>query len=90
MRSLQTLIENLALHSNLVLFKWVNAFYIIQFKYLYIPIWFYSNGDQALLCMMRESFTFQSGSIQIEMNANTEKKSNIFFTFQSGSIQMEQ
>ena len=33
---------------------------------LYIPIWFYSNGNAAVLCNAQRYFTFQSGSIQIK------------------------
>ena len=55
---------------------------------LYIPIWFYSN------CIPRSpftpfiNFTFQSGSIQI--NIRFAQLGNFtFFTFQSGSIQIK-
>ena len=55
---------------------------------IYIPIWFYSNQTANTLIEMGITFTFQSGSIQINLRAG-ENFAGITFTFQSGSIQME-
>ena len=55
--------------------------------YLYIPIWFYSNKITYKLDVRMNTFTFQSGSIQ--MKTNYYRTFAIYsFTFQSGSIQM--
>ena len=53
---------------------------------LYIPIWFYSNiisGNATEAAI--KAFTFQSGSILIELANYIENNPDIF-TFQSGSI----
>ena len=54
---------------------------------LYIPIWFYSNLKKHLINSDYIAFTFQSGSIQINVNFRTALNT-YFFTFQSGSIQI--
>ena len=54
---------------------------------LYIPIWFYSNGDCLSSIARKLTFTFQSASIQMLPTAIMDKIHN-GFTFQSGSIQI--
>ena len=47
---------------------------------LYIPIWFYSNGSPKLYCFPNlKNFTFQSGSIQIQMPANRVIFNNVLY-----------
>ena len=55
---------------------------------LYIPIWFYSNQFGSESNPMLFIFTFQSGSIQIEVRKQ-KGKDDTTFTFQSGSIQIK-
>ena len=59
----------------------------IFLKNLYIPIWFYSNEVKGLDVIDVDTFTFQSGSIQIFL-ASKNDESFSRFTFQSGSIQI--
>ena len=54
---------------------------------LYIPIWFYSNWIQRDYGKGLKTFTFQSGSIQIDYTY-IWSLAWYDFTFQSGSIQM--
>ena len=57
----------LTLHSNLVIFKLSYTPHIRTVKVLYIPIWLYSNPEEAILSLRVDNFTFQSGYIQIEL-----------------------
>ena len=57
-------------------------------SYLYIPIWLYSNFLWYFFICLANSFTFQSGSIQI-MAHKRRLPRNFDFTFQSGSIQIK-
>ena len=54
---------------------------------LYIPIWFYSNGQKVFITLEINVFTFQYGSIQIDMLKFCDEKFQDF-TFQYGSIQI--
>ena len=78
----------MSLHSNLVLFKYHCPLRNLFLLLLYIPIWFYSNSVPVRTIQDWESFTFQSGSIQMKM-AWQGIKDFFAFTFQSGSIQIE-
>ena len=80
-----------ALHSNLVLFKWfIVTLSIPPLKYLYIPIWFYSNNSKSLKPSTSvKSFTFQSGSIQMNLMqiiSNTAGMLYIPIWFYSNSV----
>ena len=75
------------LHSNLVLFKWNGGRINRYVCNLYIPIWFYSNDVDGKSYYLTQSFTFQSGSIQMDVGGYTVEGFN-HFTFQSGSIQI--
>ena len=77
-----------ALHSNLVLFKFIFTIIFTQLPSLYIPIWFYSNSYSYSITGRQKSFTFQSGSIQIN-GYNSKRPCGGSFTFQSGSIQIQ-
>ena len=76
------------LHSNLVIFKCVKlGKYVVFTILLYIPIWLYSNAQAANAMSALNSFTFQSGYIQIICSSSIMiSKSD--FTFQSGYIQI--
>ena len=54
-----------ALHSNLVIFKWLSKIVRWILYVLYIPIWLYSNDIDKLADNILHFFTFQSGYIQI-------------------------
>ena len=54
-----------SLHSNLVLFKLCIRVQYLEFRMLYIPIWFYSNTHIHVIVNYQGYFTFQSGSIQM-------------------------
>ena len=54
-----------ALHSNLVIFKWLSKIVRWILYVLYIPIWLYSNDIDKLADSILHFFTFQSGYIQI-------------------------
>ena len=75
------------LHSNLVIFKCISKVHIYSFLLLYIPIWFYSNGEKWKKISEANGFTFQSGSIQMTVQSDGGEET-ITFTFQSGSIQI--
>ena len=56
-------------------------------KQIYIPIWFYSNGERGTMRAVLAVFTFQYGSIQIKLPLLILMSLNLF-TFQYGSIQI--
>ena len=78
----------LYLHSNMVLFKWTSSKMQNSCKYIYIPIWFYSNIESPLKDDLTSKFTFQYGSIQIGI-LWTGLSKHTKFTFQYGSIQIK-
>ena len=80
---------NLNLHSNMVLFKWRQFLLVHSNKWIYIPIWFYSNdicSESHLDC------TFIYIPIWFYSNAEPSLRINLTnpsFTFQYGSIQID-
>ena len=54
---------------------------------IYIPIWFYSNGQENAIETVKVKFTFQYGSIQIGAPCWGDSGYGAF-TFQYGSIQI--
>ena len=56
---------NITLHSNLVIFKLTQWRIFQTEEKLYIPIWLYSNCSSLSIKTNPQSFTFQSGYIQI-------------------------
>ena len=47
--------------------------FLFPFSFLYIPIWFYSNGNTRNDDKFNANFTFQSGSIQIHLQPYTQE-----------------
>ena len=80
--------DNKSLHSNLVIFKWYAVGFTLELDFLYIPIWLYSNLYNNFPSSTVSSFTFQSGYIQINIDANVDLPIPSF-TFQSGYIQID-